>query len=111
MGKRLAFAEWDTRLKKCAQLPHYQAALLQAQYESFRETSKANIRTLITLKDSLQSAKKAGWKIMDETTIFSNQLHNGRWEAAITWEDAPKIIASFKLSMNLKHFCLHKYLY
>lgn len=101
-GKRLAFAEWDTRLKKSAQLPHYQAALLQAQYESFRETSEANIRTLITPKDSLQLAKKAGWNIMEETTISSNQLQDGRWEVTMVLEDAPKIITSLKVPNKFK---------
>lgn len=101
-GKRLVFAEWDTRLKESTQLPHYQAALVQAQYESFRETSEANIRTLITPNDSLQLAEKAGWKIIDEAIIPSSQLQDGSWEVAMTLDDAPEIISSLKVPEKFK---------
>lgn len=95
-GKRLVFAEWDTRVTESHQLPHFLAALLQAQYESFRYTTEANIRTLITPEDSLMLAEKAGWRITKEATIPSKQLQDGEWEVAMTISDAPDVIASIQ---------------
>lgn len=93
-GKRLVFAEWDTRVTESHQLPHFLAALLQAQYESFRQTTEANIRTLITPEDSLMLAEKAGWKITEEAVIPSKHLQDGGWEVDMTISDAPEIIDS-----------------
>ncbi|MBM6615572.1 class I SAM-dependent methyltransferase [Desemzia sp. RIT804] len=93
-GKRLAFAEWDSRISESHQLPHFLAALLQAQYESFRESSEANIRTLITPEDSKALAKQAGWEIIDETIIPSQELQDGGWEVDMTLYDAPEAIVS-----------------
>lgn len=95
-SKRLVFAEWDTRVTESHQLPHFLAALLQAQYESFRQTTEANIRTLITPEDSLILAEKAGWRITKEATIPSKQLQDGEWEVAMTLSDAPDIITSLQ---------------
>lgn len=93
-GKRLVFAEWDTRITESHQLPHFLAALLQSQYEAFRKNSEANIRTLITPEDSKNLAIQAGWKIVDETVISSKDLQDGSWEVAMTLDDAPAAIAS-----------------
>lgn len=93
-GKRLVFAEWDTQVTDSHQLPHFLAALLQAQYESFRETTEANIRTLITPEDSKNLAKQAGWNVVDETVIPSKDLQDGAWEVDMTLSDAPEAIAS-----------------
>lgn len=95
-GKRIVFAEWDARVTKSHQLPHFQAALLQAQYESFRDDSEANIRTLITPQDSLALARDAGWKVIHETIISSNELQDGGWEVGMVLDDAPEIIASLE---------------
>lgn len=94
-GKRLVFAEWDTRVTESHQLPHFLAALLQAQCESFRP-SEANIRTLITPENSLMLAEKAGWNISDQTVVPSKQLQDGGWEVAMTISDAPDIINSLQ---------------
>lgn len=75
-------------------MPHFLAALLQAQYESFRETTEANIRTLITLEDSKNLVKQAGWNVVDETVIPSKDLQDGSWEVDMTLSNAPEAIAS-----------------
>lgn len=93
-GKRLVFAEWNTQVTDSHQLPHFLAALIQAQYESFRETTEANIRTLITPEDSKNLAKQAGWNVVDETVIPSKDLQDGSWEVDMTLSDAPEAIAS-----------------
>lgn len=93
-GKRLVFAEWNTHVTDSHQLPHFLAALLQAQYESFRETTEANIRTLITPEDSKNLVKQAGWNVVDETVIPSKDLQDGSWEVDMTLSDAPEAIAS-----------------
>ncbi|MGZ4135519.1 MAG: class I SAM-dependent methyltransferase [Tumebacillaceae bacterium] len=79
-GKRLAFAEWDTRITIVEQLAHFQAVLIQAQYESFKETTLANVRTLFTPNDVREIAQQAGWSITEETSIYSEELQDCRWE-------------------------------
>ncbi|WP_158095089.1 hypothetical protein [Gottfriedia luciferensis] len=44
-------AEWDTRISSIEQYPHLLAILIQAQYESFKQNSESNIRTLFTPND------------------------------------------------------------
>lgn len=93
-GKRIVFAEWDTRITDSHQVPHFLASLIQAQYESFKETNEGNIRTLITPEDSKNLAEQAGWKITNETIISSKDLQDGSWEVDMTLSDAPEAIAS-----------------
>jgi len=79
-GKKLCFAEWDTRLKIIEQYPHLLAILIQAQYESFKQKSDSNVRTLFTPSDIRVIAENAGWSIMSEKTIYSPDLQDGKWE-------------------------------
>ncbi|MBP0725489.1 class I SAM-dependent methyltransferase [Bacillus sp. RG28] len=79
-GKKLCFAEWDTRLNSIEQYPHLLSILIQAQYESFKQKSDSNVRTLFTPSDIKLIAESAGWNIMSEKTIFSPDLQDGKWE-------------------------------
>ena len=79
-GKKLCFAEWDSRIKRIEQHPHFLAVLIQSQYESFKESSLSNVRTLFTPMDVRRIAESAGWTITDEQSIDSPQLQDGEWE-------------------------------
>lgn len=86
-GAVLCFAEWDTRVQRNEQLPHFLSVLIQAQYECFKESSLSNVRTLFTPKDIQQIAENAGWKIKSETVIDSSHLQDGQWEMEYTLTD------------------------
>lgn len=86
-GKTLCFAEWDTRIQSDQQLPHFLAVLIQAQYECFKDSSISNVRTLLTPMDISEITKKAGWNIVDETSIYSSNLQDGEWEVKQTLID------------------------
>lgn len=79
-GRQLCFAEWDTRIKTVEQYSHFLAVLIQAQYESYKQNSDSNVRTLFTPNDVKVMAENAGWKIMSDKTIFSPELQDGNWE-------------------------------
>ncbi|MDP4170899.1 MAG: class I SAM-dependent methyltransferase, partial [Bacillota bacterium] len=76
-GKRLCFAEWDSRIETIDQLPHFLTILIQAQYESFKENSTSNVRTLFTPNQIKQLVGNTGWNIINEVSIFSNELQDG----------------------------------
>ena len=86
-GKKLCFAEWDTRISEIEQYPHLLSILIQAQYESFKLHSDSNIRTLFTPNDMKAITEVAGWTIIDEKTISSPELQDGKWEVYKTIED------------------------
>jgi SAM-dependent methyltransferase len=86
-GKKLCFAEWDTRISEIEQYPHLLSILIQAQYESFKQNSDSNIRTLFTPNDLKANTGAAGWTIIDEKTITSPDLQDGKWEVYKTIED------------------------
>ncbi|PGL73085.1 class I SAM-dependent methyltransferase [Bacillus sp. AFS055030] len=86
-GKKLCFAEWDTRISSIEQYPHLLSILIQAQYESLKQNSESNIRTLFTPNDIKNICEDSGWNIMNETTINSPNLQDGSWEVKKTLED------------------------
>ncbi len=86
-GKRLGFAEWDTRLTRAEQFPHFLAISIQAQYECFKENSKSNVRTLFTPEDLREIAGQAGWQISREASLPTVGLQDAKWEIDITLED------------------------
>ncbi|MGG1397174.1 class I SAM-dependent methyltransferase [Bacillus salipaludis] len=79
-GKRLLFAEWDTRITEMEQYPHLLSILIQVQYEAYKMESDSNVRTLFTSNDFRKIVKSAGWKILIESTIHSPDLQDGTWE-------------------------------
>lgn len=79
-GKQLCFAEWDTKIKIIEQYPHLLSILIQAQYESFKQSSDSNVRTLFTPNDIKSITENAGWNIINDKTIFSPKLQDGKWE-------------------------------
>ncbi|OZU89328.1 SAM-dependent methyltransferase [Virgibacillus indicus] len=85
-GKRLCFAEWDTRIQGVEQYPHLLAILIQAQYESFKTESDSNVRTLFTANDIKEIINKAGWNLLEEQTVYSPDLQDGKWEVDQTLE-------------------------
>lgn len=86
-GKRLCFAEWDTRVNSIEQYPHFLAVLIQAQYECFKASSFANVRTLFTPMDIKRAAESSGWSIDNETSILSENMQDGKWECDIVRND------------------------
>ncbi len=86
-GKRLGFAEWDTRLNRAEQFPHFLAISIQAQYECFKENSQSNVRTLFTPEDLREIAGQAGWQISREASLPTEGLQDAGWEIAITLTD------------------------
>ncbi|MFB7140017.1 class I SAM-dependent methyltransferase [Gottfriedia sp. NPDC056225] len=86
-GKTLCFAEWDTRVSSIEQYPHLLSILIQAQYESFKQDSESNVRTLLTPNDIKTICESSGWNINNETAIFSPQLHDCNWEINKTLSD------------------------
>ncbi|MGG0178508.1 class I SAM-dependent methyltransferase [Gottfriedia acidiceleris] len=86
-GKKLCFAEWDTRISSIEQYPHLLSILIQAQYESLKQNSESNIRTLFTPNDIKNICEVSGWNIMNETSIFSPKLQDGRWEVNKALDD------------------------
>jgi SAM-dependent methyltransferase len=87
-GKKLCFAEWDTRITDTSQLPHVLAALIQAQIEAFKPDSNSNIRTLFTPADIRTLIAQAGWTVTAEDTIHSPLLQDGRWEVGFTLNES-----------------------
>lgn len=87
-GKKLCFAEWDTRITDTAQLPHLLAALIQAQIEAFKQGSSSNIRTLFVPADLRDLIAQAGWTVTAEDTIHSPLLQDGRWEVGFTLQES-----------------------
>ncbi|CAM3278038.1 class I SAM-dependent methyltransferase [Filibacter tadaridae] len=86
-GKKLCFAEWDARIQTVEQYPHFLAVLIQSQYECFKESSLSNIRTLFTPADIKRILKNASWTIVDEQSIYSPDLQDGKWEIDMTVDD------------------------
>jgi SAM-dependent methyltransferase len=86
-GKKLCFAEWDTRIKTIEQFPHFLAILIQSQYECFKENSLSNVRTLFTPNDVKKIVGNAGWNILNDKSIISSELQDGKWELDITLSD------------------------
>ena len=93
-GKELCFAEWDPQIKTMAQYPHFLAALIQSQYECFKESSLSNVRTLFTPMDVRRIAESAGWTITDEQSIDSPELQDGEWEIDMVLTEYEKEIQS-----------------
>jgi SAM-dependent methyltransferase len=80
-GRKLCFAEWDTRISAIEQYPHFLAVLIQAQYESFKSSSTSNVRTLFTPMDIRRIASSSGWSIFKESVISSENMQDGKWES------------------------------
>ncbi|MGE6487001.1 class I SAM-dependent methyltransferase [Paenisporosarcina sp. NPDC076898] len=83
-AKQLCFAEWDPRLQTMEQYPHFLAVHIQAQYECFKKSSWSNVRTLFTPNDLISIARKAGWTITNEQSVYSSELQDGKWEVEMT---------------------------
>lgn len=79
-GHKLCFAEWDMRVSRIEQYPHFLAVLIQAQYEAFKETSDSNIRTLFTADNLRKIAQQATWRLTAEQSIYSPDMQDGKWE-------------------------------
>jgi SAM-dependent methyltransferase len=93
-GGKLCLAEWDTTVSSPDQLAHYNAVLIQAQCECFKESSLSNVRTLFAPQDLKSIAQEAGWSIARETSVYSEALQDGDWEVAMTLEMYPEEITA-----------------
>ena len=92
-GKKLCFAEWDSRIQTIEQYPHLLAVLIQSQYECFKESSHSNVRTLFTPRDIRLIAENASWTVTNEQSINSPSLHDAKWEIDMT-------LANYKEDIN-----------
>ena len=90
-AKRLCFAEWDPRIESIEQYPHLLAVLLQAQIESFKINSEVNVRTLFAPADIIRIAETAGWRVMKDGRISTDQLQDSGWEVQIAMTDQRNI--------------------
>ena len=88
LADRICFAEADIRIEAIEQLPHLLAVLIQAQIESVKAKSEANIRTLVARDDALRLMERAGWQIVEETRIVEPELQDGEWEIQYTLHEA-----------------------
>ncbi|MFF2019793.1 class I SAM-dependent methyltransferase [Paenibacillus sp. NPDC058177] len=93
-GKKLCLAEWDIRVSIPEQLAHYNAVMIQAQCEAFKQSSLSNVRTLFSPLDLKEIARSAGWHVEQETSVYSPDLQDGEWEVAMTLEMYPEEIAA-----------------
>lgn len=101
-GKQLAFAEWDPRITNLEQFPHFLAVLIQAQYESCKEISDSNVRTLFTPSDVRSLTESAGWTISREKIIRSPKMQDGEWEIR-------KVLTDHQSELNKIGFMPEKY--
>ena len=81
-GKKLCFAEWDISPILPEQVAHYLAVSLQAHCECYKKIgySDNNIRTLFSPIDIKKTIIQSGWNVSDETTVYSPDLDDCRWE-------------------------------
>ncbi|WP_047985668.1 class I SAM-dependent methyltransferase [Ornithinibacillus californiensis] len=86
-AKQLCFAEWSTTIHSLEQYPHLLAILIQAQYEAFKQNSESNVRTILTPPEIRTVVEDAGWKVLEETTIHSQDLQDGQWEVDMVKHD------------------------
>jgi SAM-dependent methyltransferase len=69
---RLAYAEWDLRPARIAQLPHMLAVLLQLRVQAAHlaragcHLPEGNIRTLVLPSDAARIAAGSGWQVISE---------------------------------------------
>lgn len=107
-GKKLCFAEWDITPIISEQVPHYMAVTIQAHCECYKTpgTSDNNIRTLMSPIDIKRIITESGWKIDDETTIYSSDLKDGCWEIINTISDESRYFIKYcdKMPNKLKEF-------
>lgn len=79
-ANRLCVAEWDMRADRPAHWAHALAVLIQAQQEALDPQGEANVRTLLSPQDLLESASDAGWKLQNECVVDTRNLQDGTWE-------------------------------
>lgn len=92
--KRLAVAEWDPRPAVPEQIAHYQAAVIQAVCESFREERGSNIRTLFYPRDIKRAVEAAGFRVEHTARVDAPAMQDGRWEAGMTAAEYSAVIRS-----------------
>jgi ubiquinone/menaquinone biosynthesis C-methylase UbiE len=106
-GKNLRIAEWNPRAERPDQLPHYKAAVIQAICESFKETSRSNIRTMLYPADIEGMVKESGWSVTRTTDICSPDMRDGVWEVNETVAEYPGVIESLSnMPQRLKRLLL-----
>jgi len=81
--KKLCIAEWDPNITLPTQLPHYNAATIQAICESISPSNSTNIRTMFYPADIQKAVTESGWIIQQSLCIYSEDMQDGTWEAAM----------------------------
>jgi SAM-dependent methyltransferase len=87
-ARRLCFAEWDLQPRSLDQVPHLLAVLIQGQVEAFKTTSRANVRTPLSVDRLRQIIGEAGWSIKAESSVETVALQDADWEIAACLADS-----------------------
>lgn len=91
-AKRVCIAEWNPCITDVSQLAHLHAARIQSVCESFRDNGDSNIRNMFYPMDIKTAVVAAGFKIEKTGSVYSEDVHDGRWEIDMTVSAYPRII-------------------
>jgi Methylase involved in ubiquinone/menaquinone biosynthesis len=91
-ARKLCVAEWDARVQNSKQLPHWNAAMIQAVCACFDCANFSNIRTLLTRADIASIAQSAGWSCKAEQSIDTAVLQDGKWEIEMVAREFPELL-------------------
>lgn len=108
--KAFYIAEWQLAVTRQAQIPHYQAVLLQAQIEAFRDTSESNIRTLFLPADFQQLLEKLDFTEQHFTYFEETSLQDGSWEVGYLQAEGSQLIQTLTVPEKYR-FTLLQQLY
>ena len=106
-GKQLCIAEWNPCIEIPEQIPHMNAATIQAVCSSFEQDCDSNIRTMFYPSDIKSAVIKSGWIITKTSNIYSPDIQDGKWEIELTECDYPaKINNLSNMPYKLKRLLL-----
>lgn len=101
-GKRLCYAEYDTRIEKVEQYTHQLAVIIQAQIEAYKKDSSSNIRTLITPYDVIKLMDESGWSKEKCKSIYSEELQDGVWEIEYVLNEVLNDVENMTITEKMK---------
>jgi hypothetical protein len=106
-GKTICLAEWDMRITNIDQIGHYNAALIQGQYNAYHQDIDSNIRTLFSYNDIINILTDEGWRVNRKASMDSSNLQDGIWEINNVLLEYPnKIISSSAIPDGIKFLLL-----
>ncbi len=106
-GKRLCIAEWNPHISLPEQVPHYQAATIQAICEMFTHSDTSNIKTMFFPSQIENALQESGWTIERTGSTYSPEMQDGLWEVSTVTSTYPQKINSDSLMpQKLKNLLL-----